>query len=106
MQKALANPQQIEQKGRKSVIRSNYTGMYSQKMQGEDGESPPVIQFSGTENGGSPLLFEQKMYGQPHTPSVNVRPYELLTPGQEDNMFSTAKKKGKLPKKNLVSSVA
>jgi hypothetical protein len=35
-----------------------------------------------------------------------VTPYELLTPGHDENIFSTAKKKGKLPKKNLVSSVA
>jgi len=48
------------------------------------------------------------MQGVPHTPSVNVTPYEMLTPGGADNNngFSTAKKRGKLPKKNLISSVA
>jgi len=46
------------------------------------------------------------MRQEPQTPSVNVGPYEMLTPGQEDNIFSTTKKKGKLPKKNLISSVA
>ena len=73
---------------------------------GEEGESPGMA--SNTENGGSPLIFEQRMNGIPQTPSVNVTPYEMLTPGQQDanNVFSTAKKKGKLPKKNLISSVA
>jgi hypothetical protein len=47
---------------------------------GEEGESPGMM--SNTENGGSPLIFEQRMNGVPQTPSVNVTPYEMLTPGQ------------------------
>jgi len=47
---------------------------------GEEGESPGMV--SNTENGGSPLIFEQRMNGVPQTPSVNVTPYEMLTPGQ------------------------
>ena len=47
---------------------------------GEERDSPGMM--SNTENGGSPLIFEQRMNGVPQTPSVNVTPYEMLTPGQ------------------------
>jgi hypothetical protein len=90
-----------------TTVNSFQMGQYTanQFRLGEEGESPGMV--SNAENGGSPLIFEQRMNGVPQTPSVNVTPYEMLTPGQQDaNVFSTAKKKGKLPKKNLISSVA
>jgi hypothetical protein len=90
-----------------TTVNSFQMGQYAgnQFRLGEEGESPGMM--SNAENGGSPLIFEQRMNGVPQTPSVNVTPYEMLTPGQQDaNVFSTAKKKGKLPKKNLISSVA
>lgn len=90
-----------------TTVNSFHMGQFAanQFRLGEEGESPGMVSIM--ENGGSPLIFEQRMTGVPQTPSVNVTPYEMLTPGQQDaNVFSTAKKKGKLPKKNLISSVA
>lgn len=64
-----------------TTVNSFQMGQYAgnQFRLGEEGESPGMM--SNAENGGSPLIFEQRMNGVPQTPSVNVTPYEMLTPG-------------------------